>query len=247
MAVKEEMRGKQIGLTLAQTAIDVARKRKGQKMILYSNTLLDRAIALYRNLGFWEVPLDGSYKRSNIKLEYHLDTDFNLSLTEGKPAHALALSHLAQQTFTETFAAYNSQENMDAYLKKQLLPHLLEEELKDPLQVYFLAFCKEALIGYAKIKKSKPPSGINFTPTLELQRLYVLKAWKGKSIGSRLLSECFHYGRRQHYKSIWLGVWENNHEARNFYEKWKFIPFGDCVFLLGDDPQKDLLLERRIF
>jgi ribosomal protein S18 acetylase RimI-like enzyme len=41
-------------------------------ILLYSSTKLIPAIALYRKLGFVEVPLDGPYKRSDIKMELKL-------------------------------------------------------------------------------------------------------------------------------------------------------------------------------
>ena len=72
MAVDEKYRGLKIGLLLAQKAIEKARTKGAEKIILYSNTKLEPAIALYRKIGFQEVPLDGPYKRSNIKMEYLL-------------------------------------------------------------------------------------------------------------------------------------------------------------------------------
>lgn len=72
MAVKQDYRGKNIGKTLSLAAIDLARNMGGKSIILYSNTILEAAIALYRKLGFEEVPLDGPYKRSNIKMQLAL-------------------------------------------------------------------------------------------------------------------------------------------------------------------------------
>ncbi len=72
MAVDEKYQGKKIGLALAQAAIQRARQKKAHKIILYSNTRLVTAINLYRKLGFEEVPLDGPYKRSDIKMEMTL-------------------------------------------------------------------------------------------------------------------------------------------------------------------------------
>ena len=69
MAVDEKFRGKKIGNALAHAAIEAARDRGAKKIILYSNTVLESAIALYRKIGFVEIPVDGSYKRSNIKME----------------------------------------------------------------------------------------------------------------------------------------------------------------------------------
>jgi N-acetylglutamate synthase-like GNAT family acetyltransferase len=69
MAVDEKYRGKKIGKILANSAIEKAKALGAKKIILYSNTLLETAIQLYRKLGFREVPVDGTYKRSNIKME----------------------------------------------------------------------------------------------------------------------------------------------------------------------------------
>jgi N-acetylglutamate synthase-like GNAT family acetyltransferase len=69
MAVDEKFRGKKIGQALADSAIEKARQKGADKIILYSNTVLAPAIALYRKIGFREIPVDGPYKRSNIKME----------------------------------------------------------------------------------------------------------------------------------------------------------------------------------
>lgn len=69
MAVDEKFRGQKIGLLLSEAAITKARQLGAKKIILYSNTVLAPAISLYRKLGFKEVPLDGPYKRSDIKME----------------------------------------------------------------------------------------------------------------------------------------------------------------------------------
>ena len=69
MAVGEKYRGQKIGRALGEAAIEKAKKLGAHKIILYSNTILTPAIELYRKLGFLEVPVDGPYKRSNIKME----------------------------------------------------------------------------------------------------------------------------------------------------------------------------------
>ncbi len=69
MAVDEKFQGLRIGRLLAETAIVKANSMGAHKIILYSHTSLTTAIALYRKLGFVEVPVDGPYKRSDIKME----------------------------------------------------------------------------------------------------------------------------------------------------------------------------------
>jgi N-acetylglutamate synthase-like GNAT family acetyltransferase len=72
MAVDEKYRGLKIGKALALAAIEKARAMGARKIILYSNTILANAIALYRKLGFKEVPVDSVYERSDTKMELPL-------------------------------------------------------------------------------------------------------------------------------------------------------------------------------
>jgi len=69
MAVDENYRGRKIGKALGQAAIKKAKELGAKKIILYSNTVLGPAMELYRKLGFVEIPVDGPYKRSNVKME----------------------------------------------------------------------------------------------------------------------------------------------------------------------------------
>jgi len=72
MAVAEKYRGNKIGQKLAEAALEKAKQQGAEKVILYSSTKLAPALSLYRKLGFVEVPVDGPYKRSDIKMELRL-------------------------------------------------------------------------------------------------------------------------------------------------------------------------------
>lgn len=72
MAVDEKFQGKKIGKAIAEAAIKWSKDSGAKRIILYSNTKLETAIAMYRKLGFKEIPLDGPYKRSDIKMELRL-------------------------------------------------------------------------------------------------------------------------------------------------------------------------------
>jgi ribosomal protein S18 acetylase RimI-like enzyme len=45
------------------------------------------------------------------------------------------------------------------------------------------------------------------------------------------------------YDSIWLGVWEKNQRAIDFYRRWGFEEVGTHTFKLGTDPQNDFVME----
>ena len=74
MAVKKELRGKGIGNKLVQFTIDFCKQKKFKSIILYSNTVLNNSIHLYKKYGFKEIKSKGDtpYKRSDIKMEMQL-------------------------------------------------------------------------------------------------------------------------------------------------------------------------------
>lgn len=74
MAVAPNQRGKKVGQQLMQYCLTFAKENNFKKLFLYSNTLLENAIYIYRKYGFVEVAVekDSPYKRSNIKMEFPL-------------------------------------------------------------------------------------------------------------------------------------------------------------------------------
>ena len=52
--------------------------------------------------------------------------------------------------------------------------------------------------------------------------------------------------RTQGAAAVWLGVWEHNARAARFYQRFAFTEVGDHVFLLGADPQRDLIMVRSL-
>ena len=71
MAVTPTLRGKGIGNKMMQFALRFAEQHHWNKVILYSNTILENSIHLYRKYGFIEVPMEAEvlYSRGNIKME----------------------------------------------------------------------------------------------------------------------------------------------------------------------------------
>jgi len=78
---------------------------------------------------------------------------------------------------------------------------------------------------------------------LEIHRIYVLQAFHGKKIGQLLLDEVLKIAKEMAVNSIWLGVWEENNRAIQFYTKNGFVEFDKHIFTLGDDVQTDLLMQ----
>ncbi len=70
MAVSKNARGSGIGKLLLEHCLEVAKQEQITTLILYSNTILEPAIHLYKKYGFVEIELEpGVYERGNIKME----------------------------------------------------------------------------------------------------------------------------------------------------------------------------------
>ena len=74
MAVTPKYRGLKIGQQLMQKCISFSTEHEFDKLILYSNRILENAIYIYRKYGFIEIPVepDSPYDRSDIKMELKL-------------------------------------------------------------------------------------------------------------------------------------------------------------------------------
>lgn len=251
MSVAEKFRGQKIGKALAQAAIAKAGLLGAHKIILYSSTKLAAAISLYRKLKFVEVPVDGPYKRSDIKMELVLvsaDTKKNAAFTirRATEADASMLCEIGVQTFRDSFEALNTPANMRMYLDKTFSVEKMQAEISEPGAIFLIAYDKEAIAGYVKMREGHDPDNLNESNAVEIERLYATRDYIGKGTGSYLMNTALEYAREKQFDTVWLGVWEHNLRAIQFYEKMGFGKFGSHVFMLGTDPQTDLLMKKKI-
>jgi ribosomal protein S18 acetylase RimI-like enzyme len=152
------------------------------------------------------------------------------------------LQKLGRQTFTETFAENNTQENLAAYLEESFNTAQLRKELSDPNSLFYVAYDDERAIGYLKINTGTAQTEQKLQNSLEIQRIYVLKEYFGKAVGQLLFNKAVAVAKEKKIETIWLGVWEKNVRAIQFYKKNGFVEFDKHIFQLGDDPQTDLLM-----
>ena len=169
----------------------------------------------------------------------------DVTIRRAKADDAGLLAELGARTFSETFAADNTAENMAAYLASSFNLKQQTNELADPAATFLIAEVGRVAAGYAKLHAGKPPE-IEGAKPVELVRLYVSREWLGRGVGEALMSACVAEAREAGHETIWLGVWQRNPRAQAFYRKWNFRVVGEHVFQLGSDPQTDILMERAI-
>ena len=161
------------------------------------------------------------------------------------------LAELGANIFRDTFAEFNTVEDMAEYLSGSFSPAIQAAEIAEPDSYFLIATIGDEPAGYARLSFGPPPEGAR-TPDrgmvrpLEIVRFYVDSRWHGRGVAAELMRSCLAEARREGGDLIWLAVWKENPRAIAFYRKWGFDTAGEKIFQLGSDPQTDLVMIRMV-
>jgi ribosomal protein S18 acetylase RimI-like enzyme len=96
------------------------------------------------------------------------------------------------------------------------------------------------------LRDSEHPEHLENSAAIEIVRIYSIASMIGKGIGRLLMQTCIDIARKKNKAIVWLGVWEKNQRAIDFYTAWGFEKFGEQNFILGNDVQTDWLMKKHI-
>lgn len=166
----------------------------------------------------------------------------HINIQRVTPADICQLQIIGKQTFSETFSADNSVENMAKYLEESFSAERLTAEINDKNSEFYFAVFESSIIGYLKLNFGQSQTELKDDKTVEIERIYVLKSFQGKNVGQILYERALQIARQQSADYVWLGVWEENSRAISFYKKNGFVEFDKHIFKLGDDQQTDIMM-----
>ncbi|RQO35570.1 GNAT family N-acetyltransferase [Chryseobacterium sp. KBW03] len=158
----------------------------------------------------------------------------------------IALQQIGRKTFSETFSESNSKENMEKYLREGFSEEKLLDELADENSEFYFAIDGVDIIGYLKINFGNAQTELKDNKGLEIERIYVLSTYHGKKVGQLLYDHAIEIATKSLARYVWLGVWEENPRAINFYKKNGFVEFDKHIFVLGDDEQTDIMMKKEL-
>ncbi len=162
------------------------------------------------------------------------------------PSDINQLQEIGRQTFYETFSVGNTEENMKKYLEEGFSIDKLAAELNDKNADFYFAALDNMVIGYLKINFGQSQTELKDDKALEIERIYVVEAYHGKEVGQLLFDKAIQIAKEKNLDFIWLGVWEENPRAINFYKKNGFVAFDKHIFKLGNDQQIDILMKLKL-
>jgi ribosomal protein S18 acetylase RimI-like enzyme len=169
-----------------------------------------------------------------------------ITIVQINDSHIEALQQIGRQTFSETFAESNSAENMAKYLEEAYSYEKLSVELNNPDSFFYFAMMGQDVIGYLKLNMGASQTEVKDNDALEIERIYVLKEFQGKKVGQMLFEKAIQIAKEQNAEFVWLGVWEENKKAIQFYTKNGFVRFDQHVFVLGDEAQIDIMIKLQL-
>lgn len=171
-----------------------------------------------------------------------------ITIRQATQEDAKLLTDLSYTTFWDAFAHHpkNAPDDLAHYMRQAFSIEQITAELADPASIFLIASIDEKPAGYAKLVIASIEDGITAERPIELSRLYSHQEYIGKGVGQNLMDACFDRARDDGHDVMWLGVWEYNPRAQRFYEKNGFRVVGRHTFLLGSDPQTDLLMQREL-
>jgi ribosomal protein S18 acetylase RimI-like enzyme len=153
------------------------------------------------------------------------------------------LQKIGRETFRETFSDGNTEENMTKYLEQGFSIEKLTVELNDQNTDFYFATFNGKIIGYLKLNFGQSQTELQDEKGLEIERIYVSKEFHGKKVGQVLYEKALEIAKLNKSDFVWLGVWEENPRAINFYKKNGFVEFDKHIFKLGNDEQMDIMMK----
>ena len=156
------------------------------------------------------------------------------------------LQRIGKETFYETFAISNTEEDMEKYLSESFSDERMTAELNNPDSLFFIAWKGETPVGYMKLNVGKAQTELQDDAALEIERIYVKSSYHGKNVGLLLYEKALAIAELQQKSYMWLAVWEENPRAISFYKKNGFVEFDKHIFKLGNDEQIDIMMKKML-
>jgi len=155
-----------------------------------------------------------------------------------------ALAEIGRKTFEQTFASANDPVDFASYLDRAFSRERLLKEIRNPEVRFFFAKVADRIAGYLKVNRGRAQTEKVEGRTLEIERIYVEAGMQGTGVGKALFQYALQEAEAIEAEAVWLGVWEDNPKAIEFYSRQGFKAFGEHRFTIGKDVQRDILMRR---
>jgi GNAT superfamily N-acetyltransferase len=154
---------------------------------------------------------------------------------------------VARRIFTETFGDRYEPVQFELYCDRVYGPAgSMAGDFAAPGVHWQVAVLDGEPIGYAKLTPLRAPAASALPGAVEVQQIYVLSAWHGTGVASKLMDWSLATARRQGAPEAYLTVFDHNERAKRFYARYGFEDVGQCTFRMGDRIDDDRIWRLRL-
>jgi len=158
-----------------------------------------------------------------------------------------SLATLGARTFFDAYIDQHKESDLLKYIATEYSEEKTAEYLSNPLIKYFIAIINDEVVGFIRLKldvfvKNRPQKRV-----IEIEKIYALKPFIGHKIGKELMLSAINYARENKYDGLYLGVWQENKRAVDFYTKFNFETIDTRQFQLGDRLCDDFMMYLEVY
>ena len=165
------------------------------------------------------------------------------------PADAEVLRDLGEESFRHAFEHLYDADDTATYVGHAYSTERIRADLADPAQAMWIVERdgpngQKGAIGYALAGPCGLPHA-EVTPDCgELKRIYFLRDHQGGGLGRALFGEVMAWLQANGPRTVWIGVWSENHGAQRFYGRHGFELAGEYSFPVGRQLDREFILRR---
>ena len=156
------------------------------------------------------------------------------------------LQELSIQTFRETFAFDNTEEELQQFFDDSYTLEQFKKEIINPESDVRFVLVDGREVGFMKVNWGAAQTEHELENAFEIQRIYILNECQGLGLGKKLFELALDMAKEGRFDWAWLGVWENNIRAQVFYQKYGFEKFSEHPFQVGDKVDTDWLMRKAL-
>jgi len=174
---------------------------------------------------------------------------------EQKPAPTIRRATIADAAALSAFAASvfplgcpgTAPADLAAHIATELPPERFLTMLDDPNIIVMLAEASLAqvrsIVAYIVVARRSPHPVIAAPSPAEFRKLYVDPAYHGTGLASALIHCGLSILSAEGPRPVWLSVFSGNPRGIAFYKKWGFEIAGTQEYIVGNDHQKDFVMQ----
>lgn len=152
------------------------------------------------------------------------------------------LSTAGERLFVQAYGNYSDPADLAAHVSEYFGRDAVAAELQEPGVAYTIAYDRDAIAGFIKIRRGPAPAAVPAAEAVEVQQLYVDARRQRRGIGRLLMDRALATARDEGFPGLWLSVWQDADWATAFYEAYGFRVSGTAEFWLGRTRYTDYLM-----